>query len=152
VGDEEVSFVMAGVPRNIVEFMKALETYSRRGLNFPKEVEQLVSLVHQENAQIFEDAIFHAKFAVKSQDIMKRIGPQGEGYDKLFSEFHASVEKTTALLKTLVKESPDDVKHHFANTFLGMNEQSFERLTKLLADLSWIKNWQVDGHPLPYEN
>jgi hypothetical protein len=32
-----------------------------------------------------------------------------------------------------------------------METDSFSRLMKLFSDLSWIKRWQVDGKPLPYE-
>ncbi|MEK6565960.1 MAG: hypothetical protein AABZ41_04560, partial [Bacteroidota bacterium] len=101
---------------------------------------------------LFNDAIFHAKFVVKSQDVMKRIGPTGEGYDKLSTEFSASVEKASALLKTLVKEAPDEVKQQFVRMFFSMDQDSLSRLMRLFADLSWVKNWQVDGRPLPYSD
>ena len=32
-----------------------------------------------------------------------------------------------------------------------MEAEGFLRLMKLYSDLSWIKNWQIDGRPLPYE-
>ena len=136
----------------VEQFVRDLELYAKHRLSFPAEIAQFISLIHAKNSEVFEDAIFHAKFAVKSQEIMKRIGPDGEGYDKLSAEFRASVEKTSTLLKTLVKESPDELKLHMVKTFFEMNPEAFQHFMGLLVDLSWIKNWQVDGRPLPYQH
>jgi hypothetical protein len=51
----------------------------------------------------------------------------------------------------LVERAPSDVSRKLADMFTVMETDSFHRLMKLLSDLSWIKNWQVDGKPLPYE-
>jgi hypothetical protein len=96
--------------------------------------------------------MFHAKFVVKSQEVMKRIGPTGEGYDKLSTEFSASVEKASTLLKTLVKEAPDEVKEQFVRMFFPVDQDSLSRLMKLFVDLSWVKNWQVDGRIIPFSD
>ncbi len=43
------------------------------------------------------------------------------------------------------------VARKLTNTFSIVDTDSFERLMKLYSDLSWIKNWQIDGKSLPYE-
>jgi ABC-type multidrug transport system fused ATPase/permease subunit len=35
--------------------------------------------------------------------------------------------------------------------FFTLEIEGLSRLMKLYSDLSWIKNWQIDGKPLPYE-
>lgn len=135
------------------QFIEQLQSYANRSNLFPREVEQLINATNQRGLeQIFLDAIFHAKFATKTREVMNRIGRDGEGFDKLSAEFQKSIEKVTTLLKTIVKESPEDVKKHFVNDFFAMDQKSFSNLLKLLEDLSWVKNWEVDGKPLPLAN
>ena len=132
------------------QFIDQLQTFARGRLNFPRNLEQIVDQVREQRMEeLFQDLIFHAKFAVKTKDVLTRIGQGGEGYDKLSVEFQNSVEKTSTLLKTLVKESPEAIKQQFVGVFFGLDPQSFERFLKLLEDLSWVKNWVVDGHALP---
>ena len=134
-----------------VEFIKQLEAYSKRVLKYPREVAWLLDLADERRlSQVFEDAIFHAKFTTKTQEVMKRIGATGDGFDKLSSEFQASMEKVSTLLRTIVKESPEEVKQHFTKMFFGLDQQSFGNLMSLLADLSWVKNWEVDGKAFPW--
>jgi hypothetical protein len=135
------------------QFLDELGAFVGRPLSFPLEVGLLLDLARKHRLdQTFRDAIFHAKFAVKTKDIMGRIGTDGEGFDKLSTEFQNSVEKTSALLKTIVKESPEEIKHRFANDFFSLDQTSFANFTRLLEDLSWVKNWDVDGKAMPLEN
>ena len=135
----------------IESFIRDLQIYANRELNFPGDVAFLLECAGRGLQQLFDDAIFQAKFVVKTQDIMKRIGPAGDGFDKLSAEFGAGFEKTTTLLKTLVKDAPEEEKARFVSDFLTLNDESFSRLMKLFGDMSWVKNWQVDGKPLPHE-
>ena len=132
------------------QFLADLQAYAGHQLNFPLEVGRLLDLANSGNlGQVFRDAIFHAKFAVKSKEIIGRIGTEGEGYGKLSEEFQNSIEKTSTLLKTIVKESSDDTKQHFVRNFFSLEQGSFSNLIRLLDDLAWVKNWEVDGKPVP---
>lgn len=131
-------------------FVEELQTFSNRRLNFPENLTQILDLTRVQNmGDLLQDMIFHAKFAVKTKDVMARIGRDGEGYEKLSSEFQNSIEKTSALLKTIVKESPEDIKQYFVKNFFDLDQESFAKFMKLLEDLSWVKNWEVDGRALP---
>lgn len=132
------------------KFVKELEAYSNRKLIYRDEVSQLLELARSTNRiQVFEDAVFLSKFITKALEVMKRIGPQGEGYDKMAGEFRESVEKANALIKTLVKDSSDEVKNHFSRKFFGMDQVGLTEFLGFLRDLAWVKNWMVDGKPLP---
>ena len=134
------------------QFLADLQSSAGRQLHYPREVGQLVDLAHERHLeQVFRDAIFQAKFAVKSKEIMARIGTGGEGFDKLSAEFRNSVEKASALLRTIVKESPDELKQHFVGDFFGLDQGSFANFVRLLEDLGWVKNWEVDGKPFPFD-
>jgi hypothetical protein len=131
-------------------FVEELQLYFNRKLAYPLEVGFLLEQANEQGLdQLFRDAIFQAKFALKTKEIMGRIGHDGEGYDKLSTEFQNSIEKTSTLLKTIVKESPEETKQHFLKEFLSMDQVSFGKFMGLLEDLSWVKNWEVDGKALP---
>ena len=135
---------------NTTKFIEDLQRFFGRSLSFPREVGLIIDQCNAHGlSQPFRDALFHAKFATKTREVMSRIGAGAEGFDKLSTEFQVSVEKVTTLLKTVVKESPDEIKQHFVDEFFSLDEVSFTRLMKLLEDLSWVKNWEVDGKPLP---
>lgn len=99
---------------------------------------------------MLEEAAFHAKFITRALDIMRRIGRDADGYAKMEGEFNASTEKALTLLRTLVKDSPEDVKQHFLNNFITPNEENLPRVLQLLSELQWVKNWMVDGKALPW--
>lgn len=131
------------------QFIDDLQRYSNRKLAYPREVGYLLDQATlQRLDQPFRDAIFHAKFAVKTKEIMGRIGRGGEGFDKLSAEFENSIEKTSTLLKTIVKESPEEIKQRFVDDFFGLDQSSFGNFIRLLEDLAWVKNYEIDGRPL----
>jgi hypothetical protein len=136
---------------NTKQFIDDLQKHFGRTLAFPQEIGFLIDQTNERGTeQAFLDAVFHAKFVTKTREVMSRIGTGAEGFDKLSAEFQVSVEKVSALLKTIVKESPDEIKQHFIKDFFSLDQTSFARFTKLLEDLSWVKNWEVDGKPLPF--
>jgi hypothetical protein len=101
--------------------------------------------------QIIEDAVFHAKFVTRAFEIMRRIGRDAEGFAKMEAEFKTSTEKALTLLRTLVKDSPDEMKQHFLQNFFSPTEENLPRVLSLFTELTWVKNWMVDGKPLPWE-
>ncbi len=137
---------------DIAEFIVKLEVFGKRKLNYPLEVSELLQTAVQ-NGLIseFEELIFQAKFLTRTQDVMKQIGNEAQGFEKLSMEFHSGVEKSINLLKILVGKVPTDISQKYLDTFCAMETESFAHLMKLHSDLSWIKNWQIDGKLLPYE-
>lgn len=134
------------------DFIDELEVYAKRKLNYPLEVGEILQIVMQTGLiGEFEGLIFQAKFLVSTQEIMKRIGPGMDGFEKLSTEFQTSVRKSIDFLNMLVERASSDVARKLTDTFIIMETDSFNRLMKLFSDLSWIKRWQVDGKPLPYE-
>lgn len=132
------------------QFLEELQSHFGRKLAFPIEVGFLAEQAGRQGLHlVFRDAIFQAKFVTKTMEVMNRIGREGEGFDKLSSEFQNSIEKSSALLKTIVKESPEDFKQHIVREFFGMDQESLGNFLRLLEDLSWVKNFELDGHSLP---
>jgi len=137
---------------DIEEFIRKLEMYAKRKLYYPMEVRKLLLIVIQKGlVDEFDGLIFQAKFLVRTQEIMKRIGPGMDGFEKLSTEFQSSMKKSIDFLNLLVEKAPSDIARKLTDMFVVKETDSFSRLMKLFSDLSCIKNWQVDGKPLPYE-
>ena len=137
---------------DIAEFVANLEAFCKGKLNYPSEVGELLQIVVQTGLiSEFEELIFQAKFLVRTQVVMKKNGREAEGFEKLSTEFQSGIKKSIDLLKILIVRAPTDVAKKYSDVFLAMETESFAYLMKLYSDLSWIKNWQIDGKPLPYE-
>lgn len=135
---------------NTTQFLENLQQHFNRRLRFLQEVGFLLDESNRQGLdQPFRDAMFQAKIATKTREVMNRIGREGEGFDKLSVEFQVSIEKVSTLLKTIVKESPDEIKHLFVNNFFSLDQAGFNNLLGLLEDLGWLKNWELDDKPLP---
>lgn len=125
--------------------LDTVEHLAQRKLQYRAQISQLIELARtQRRERLFEDAIFLAKFLWKSSNLMHRIGPADEGYPKVSAEFRDALEKFSTMIKTLVKESPDDIKDSFVSTFFAMTRESLDHLLRLAAELSWLKNYTID--------
>ncbi len=99
--------------------------------------------LHNKNKELGELS-FLAKFVSNSYKIMKRIGKNGEGYEKLSKEFATALEKSKTLMHTLIDEAPEDIKRRFASSYFDMTQKAMQNLLSLCYDLSWYKNWDIE--------
>jgi hypothetical protein len=138
---------------SITEFIAELEQLGSRRLTYPIELGELLQLAIQTGrTQEFEELIFQAKFLTRTHEVMRKIGNQAEGFEKLSTEFEISQNKSVEILKKLVDRSAPELEQKYSGLFFSMDTTSFSRLLKLYADLQCIKNWQIDGRPLPFES
>lgn len=133
------------IHRDISNFIERVDSFSQYRLQNKKDISILLQLSRDEQKkQIFDDLTFHAKFIYRLFGILRRTPPDSETYPKLTAEFNDGCEKVSTLMRTLVKEAPDDVKQPFASKYFKMTHDSLENLISISYDLSWIKNWQID--------
>lgn len=135
----------------IPEFLSALEADGKGALSDREAVTLLLQRASEGMAQPFLDACFHAKFLVRSQEVMHRIGRGAEGFDQMAAEFQSGVERTMTLLRTVVKEAEAGPRDRFVRDHLQTEGGSFARFLALCHDLTRVKNWEVDGRPLPFQ-
>ncbi len=132
------------------QFLVSLEEDGKGRLLHREMMTLLLDRASEGMDQVFLDACFHAKFVVRTNEVMRRIGKDGEGFDKLASEFQAGIERTSNLLRTMVKDATGPLKGLLTGHYLELNPESLQRFLELCADLSRVKNWEVDGRPLPF--
>ncbi len=129
--------------------ISSVQAFSRNKLRHADDLAILVELsrLHHHD-QVLDEVSFLSKFLINTSTVMKRIGRDGEGYDKLSREFSENLEKANTFVRLLVKEAPEDVKRHFVSTYFGLTPVSLESLMQLLYDVSWLKNWNIDHPPV----
>ena len=135
------------VSQETISRISSLLEFSQQKLHNAEDLASILELSRIHNrTQVLDDLCFLSKFLVQTSAVMKRVGPEGEGYDKLSREFAENLEKATTFVRLLVKEAPDDVKRRFTSKFFAMTPESLNSLMELLYDISWLKNWEID-HP-----
>lgn len=131
--------------KTTVDLLATLDTFSGRKLTRREDLGALIELATLSNRQTeLNNLSFFAKFISKTIGIMKRIGKNGEGYDKLEHEFTEAIEKSRALLTTLLAPAPSATRQHFSNQYLVLTPDALQNLLSLCYDLSWYKNWMID--------
>jgi hypothetical protein len=144
VGDER----MMDIHDSIKKFIQQVEIVAGKKFFFPDEVLLLFEvMLKAEQQQTFNELLFHASAAVKTQDVMKRIGPGADGYEKLSTEFQSNAECVVELIRKMIQQTEHE--QIFEKQFLAFESKSFSRLIQLCSDLRLIKNWEVDGKPFP---
>jgi len=122
-----------------------LDALSSRRLRRRDDLGALLELAEQAAQQpALEELSFHAKFISRSYRIMKRIGRDGEGYDRLNSEFLNALERCRSLMRGVLGGAPRPIRDRMESSYLELSPSSIEALLALADDLSWYKNWLLD--------
>ena len=122
-----------------------IRTLAAGRLHFPEEVAVLVRACA--GVECWQDVLtlsFHAKFIVRASEVMKRIGSQGEGYDKLSAELSSQMNTARVLLLQIAENIPE-MKASFDERFFAMTSESLQNFLKFMHDVSWIKNREIDN-------
>ncbi|MFH0992422.1 MAG: hypothetical protein V1799_20675 [bacterium] len=132
-------------------FIRELERSINKKLLYSFEVAQLIELsIAGKKIKEFEQLLFDAKFITQTFGIMKRIGQDGEGYEKLAVEFQAGVQRVSKMLEEFGRDDPHGLQEMIMQTFTSLDQSSMARLLDLLSDLAEIKNWLLDNKPVPW--
>jgi hypothetical protein len=127
-------------------YIAAVRQFSGNQLKREHDCALLTEIAHTHalDAELAE-LCFIAKFLHKTVAIMKRIGPMGEGYDKLAFEFSANVEKSQLVLAAFAERMHEVEQSRFRKQYLEIAPASLEALIELAGDLAWMKNYALDA-------
>jgi len=122
-----------------------LDEFSGHRIQNKDELSYLIEIAKlKSQQQLLNDIAFFSKFVWKVYGIMRRSGPDSEGYEKLQTEFKENFEKVSTLIKTLIEEESEELKQQFINKFFQMDQQTLENFLGLIYDLTWLKNWGIE--------
>jgi hypothetical protein len=126
--------------------LAALDAASRGQLKRRDDLGSLLDLgALPELTPALDDLAFRAKFLTRTFGIMQRIGREGTGYDRLESEFAATMDVVRGHVRTLLGGASDGVRDRFTASYLAMTPSGLSNLMALLGDLTWYKNWLIDS-------
>jgi hypothetical protein len=132
-------------PSRIEAFLDRLESLAGRKFSHRGDLALLLACARGKEKQL-EEAAFYAKFITKAFMVMKRGG--GEDLSRLEAELGQKLEKTSTLLRTLVEGFPGDAGREFTLRYLNPSPENMQRLLSLLAELSWLKNYEMENKRL----
>jgi hypothetical protein len=129
----------------IVKLVDDVEKSVNRKFQYRKEMESLFEFTREgSRRQAIEDILFYAKFVTNAAAVLARTGMNSEETGKLAVEFQTNTEKVMALLKTVVKEAPEDMKKSFVETFFLQTQEGMNNFIALLKELTCFKNYAID--------
>lgn len=129
-----------------IALLERLDAASRGQLKRRGDLGMLLELsTTPERASALNDLAFRAKFLTRTFGIMQRIGREGNGYDRLESEFASNMDVVRGHLIALLSDAPDGIRARFTASYLAMTPGGLVNLMALLADLAWYKNWLLDN-------
>ncbi len=90
------------------------------------------------DSPVLYDLTFHAAFAKRIFDIIRREGPHTQGFDRMQQSFLESVEKIKGILMRYEAES------HITTTELtSSTPEARAKLSRFIEDLAMLKNWLI---------
>lgn len=135
----------APAPADADDFVRAAEAYAGRTFRFRDDISGLLEHARARgHQQLFDDLVFNAKFITNAFQILRRVGADNADTAKLTVELRDMMEKTTTILRTIVKEMPEERRARYLSTFLDLSHGSLGDLTALLGELAWVKNYMLD--------
>jgi hypothetical protein len=129
-----------------VSLLAALDTASRGQLKRRDDLGILLDLgASPDQSGTLVDLAFRSKFLTRTFGIMQRIGREGNGYDRLESEFAVNMDVARGHLRSLLSGAPDTIRDRFSSSYLALTPGGLSNLMALLGDLAWYKNLLLDS-------
>lgn len=126
--------------------LDTLDALSQRRLSHREDLGVLLDLgALPDRSATLDDLAFRAKFLTRTFGIMQRIGREGNGYDRLETEFAVSMDAARGHLRSLLSGAPDNIRDRFSSSYLALTPGGLSNLMALLGDLAWYKNWLLDS-------
>ena len=125
--------------------LSEIEQFAQRKFRYRLEIGLLIETANSLSLRReLDDILFNAKFLTNASALLKRVGSDSPETVKLSSEFGDGVEKVSTLLRTLIKESPTEIRDLFLKRFLSLSAESMHELLSLCSELSWMKNYSLE--------
>ncbi len=125
--------------------LSEIEQFAQRKFRYRLEIGLLVEAANSVSLRrVLDDIQFNAKFLTNAFNLLKRVGSDSPETVKLSSEFRDGVEKVSTLMRTLMKESPNEIRDLFLKRFLSLSTDNMTELLSLCNELSWVKNYSLE--------
>jgi hypothetical protein len=135
----------------IEEYLSAVERYAGKQFHYRTDLVLLIDLAIQTGQTLlFEQIVFTAKFITRAFDILRRGGFGSEESKHLSKELERNLESVIGMIRSLCSTDPTIADALFGERMFSLTHDSLHLLQDLLSELTWIKNYSLDGHPPPF--
>lgn len=129
----------------ISDLLDDVERFAGRKFMLRRDIEAILELTRRHDQdQLLQDILFHAKFLANAYQVLSRAGNGSDDTEPLSREFAVNMEKEFSLLRIAIKESPEEIKTRFVETYFGMSQSGVSNLMALCSELAWLKNYSID--------
>ena len=130
---------------HIETLLLEIEKRNGKSFSFRQHVMNIIEVsCLSEMSDTFYRLIFLGKFLHNTNNMMNRIGKEGEGYEKLLNEFIDRTNEVVNILKKFVDVTSEEIRNELQNYKNIQTESGFKNFIKLMEDLSWLKNFELD--------
>ncbi len=134
----------------IDHFLNAVERYAGKRFHYRREIGLLIDLAEGEKKVAeFERVLFLAKFITRGFDVLRRSGTIPEETKNLADEIEKNLHQAIELMRSLTAPGTGESDEVFHTIFSDASRRSLTAILAILAELTWIKNYTLDGHGLP---
>ncbi len=131
-------------------YLGMVERYAGKKLRYRAEIGMLMVLADQGSRwDLFERIVFLAKFISRGFDILRRAGIPSSDTKFLADEVRKNLEEVVELLRTVCAANPPVSEAVIGDRFFALSHESLALLQELLSELTWVKNYSLEGHPFP---
>lgn len=106
-------------------------------MTHPEPVRKL--FLYLKDPKLNYEVTFHASFAKKIWDLMRREGPDVAGFTRMQQSFMDAVQK----VRVVVEKAGDNGFVH-ATRYTELTQNGMQNMMTLIGDLAIVKQWQVD--------
>lgn len=132
------------------KYLGSVERYAGKKLRYRIPIATLIDLAARgQQDAVFEKIIFLAKFITRGFDILRRSGIVADETKNLAEEIEKNLQQVTGLIRSLCAVDPRESAVIFDERYFSLSHESLSTIQELLAELTWIKNYSLDGHPVP---
>lgn len=105
-----------------------------------EEPDAVRCIVESAPEDILYDLTFHASFAIKVFEVMRREGPAMQGFERMQQSFRSSVEQLRTLLSSKLPAECAGILRRF----LAPTSDAQAALIRLMRDLARYKSWTLE--------
>ncbi|MBT8380439.1 MAG: hypothetical protein KJN64_14565 [Ignavibacteria bacterium] len=126
------------------EFLNNAEKFTNHPLNKKDDVRKIISTaVELKKEEEFSELAFTAKYIKGLMRVVNKAPgiPEVESIDHVKTDITENMKKVIEQFRTLLKGSEESTIDFFEESYLSLNQDSFNNLNLMLADLESVKKY-----------
>ncbi|MBI5476842.1 MAG: hypothetical protein HY964_08920 [Ignavibacteriales bacterium] len=127
------------------EYVRQVEEFAGKKFKYFEEIYRLVETADKKNLNSkLDDLLFVAKFIVKANNILIRVGPGQQDTEKMTVEYALNLNKAVLIIDEIAGDSIASL-NRMVDDLRGLNSgDRLDSFINFMYELSWLKNYTLD--------